>query len=171
MAYTDANTVSNPTTGQPILAAWGDQIRTNQEFFIDPPACSVYASSAQSVSNVTDTQLTANSENYDNDSMHSTVSNTSRITCQTAGRFLAGATVNFGNNATGYRVVRLRVNGTTTYSGMNISAAAGGSNTIITVSRTLVLAASDYVEVQVVQSSGGALNVTLDEFFCLFQTR
>lgn len=31
MAYTDANTVQDPTSGERILSAWGDQIRTNQE--------------------------------------------------------------------------------------------------------------------------------------------
>lgn len=31
MAYTDPNTVQDPTSGERILSAWGDQIRTNQE--------------------------------------------------------------------------------------------------------------------------------------------
>lgn len=172
MAYTDANTVSNPTTGQPILAAWGDQIRTNQEFFVDPPACSVYASSAQSVATgASGVALTANSENYDNDSMHSTSTNTSRVTAQTAGRYLCIATVQFAANATGNRRVAFVVNGTTTHESTLIPAVQAVNSVVLTAPRSLVLAASDYVEVSVWQTSGGNLNVTLLEFAAMFQTR
>ena len=36
-AYTDAQTIHNPAVGTAPPAAWGDQIRTNQEFFYRPP--------------------------------------------------------------------------------------------------------------------------------------
>lgn len=172
MPYTDANTISNPTTGQPILAAWGDQIRTNQEFFVDPPACSIYNSTTQSIATgATGTALNANSEYYDNDSMHSTVSNTSRITIQTAGRYLFIATVQFAANATGNRRLAFVVNGTTTHESQLIAATTSANSVVLTAPRSLVLAASDYVEVVVWQTSGGNLNVTLLEAAAMFQTR
>ena len=37
MAYADARTIHDPTTGQVIPAAWGDQICDNQDFFATPP--------------------------------------------------------------------------------------------------------------------------------------
>lgn len=171
MAYTDANTVSNPTTGQPILAAWGDQIRTNQEFFIDPPGCSVYNSSAQSLANNTGTVLTANSENFDNDSMHSTSVNTSRITIQTAGRYLVIAAVSFSANSTGNRQVNFKKNGSGVAGGSLLDNSGASNSTAIVQVQSLVLAASDYVEVEATQRSGGNLNTTLSEFAAFFMTR
>lgn len=171
MAYTDANTISNPTTGQPILAAWGDQIRTNQEYFIDPPGCSVYASSAQTVGTGTSgTDLTANSENFDNDSMHSTSTNTARITIQTAGRYLLTATVAFATSSTGNRRVGFKVNGSTDLGGF-IGAGIASNSAVYTATRVAVLAAGDYVTTSVWQTSGGNLSVTLDEFAAMFMTR
>jgi hypothetical protein len=142
--YVDIQTVHNPATGTVAPAAWGDQIRDDLEFLIDPPGCSLFHSTTQSVPNDTGTQLAANSESYDNDAMHSTVSNTSRITCQTAGRYLFTATIEYSANATGRRAANLFRNATTIVNGSNTTA-INGAATFVTVTRTLVLAASDFV--------------------------
>lgn len=170
MPYTDPQTVLNPTAGQPMTAAWGDTVRDDLEFLIDPPQCSVYASGVQSVANNSTTTLTADSENYDNDSMHSTVTNTSRITFTTAGRYEVFANVNYAANSTGYRRLSFLLNGTTTYGGQTVAAAPTVA-TRLAATRTIVAAASDYVEVQVVQTSGGNLDVTMDEFRAKYESR
>lgn len=170
MPYVDPNSVHNPTAGQAIPAAWGDQVRDDLEFFADPPQASVYNSAAQSVSNATTTTMTANSENYDNDTMHSTASNTSRIVAQTAGRFEGFANVEFAADSDGYRRVSFLVNGTTSVGGQTVAAAPTVS-TRLSATRTFVLAASDYVEVQVAHTAGGALDVTLDEFRLKWESR
>ena len=171
MPYVDPQTVNNPTAGQPIPAAWGDVVRDDLEFLIGPPACSVYASAAQVVADgISTVALTANSERFDNDSMHSTATNTSRITATRAGRYLFIATVQFAANATGNRRMAFRVNGTTTYESTLVGATA--TNSIVTTAPAMfTLAATDYVECMVWQTSGGNLNVTLLEFGATFLTR
>lgn len=172
MALVDLATVQTIATGQPFLAATLQQIRDNFEFLADPPACSVYNSAAATLSSSVSLQtLSANSENFDNDSMHSTSSNTSRITIQTDGRYLVFGSVNFAANTSGRRALAFVVNGSTTYN-------VGGAHPVQTANsmamsgvRAVVLTAGDYVELQVVQSSGGDLDVTLSEFAVFWMTR
>jgi hypothetical protein len=174
VSYVDLNTIHNPATGTIAPASWGDQARDNFEFLIDPPMCSVYASTAQAVATGTSTALTADSENYDSDAMHSTVSNTSRITAQEDGRYELTAMV-FYAAGTGRRVTSFLVNGTTALNGdSRVSAVTGGAAGVtdqVSISRTVTLTAGDYVEVRVNQNSGGNLNVTLDEFTVKFEAR
>lgn len=170
MPYVDPNTVHDPVTGTVAPAAWGDAVRDSLEFLIDPPLCNVFNSAAQSVPNDTSTAMTANSERDDNDAMHSTVSNTSRITAQTAGRYLVTCAVVFAANATGRRAVDFRVNGTTTHNVLS-SLPISTNSLAITGSRLLTFAAGDYVECMSYQNSGAALNVTLNEFGAVFLTR
>ena len=47
MPYVDPQTIDNPTAGNPIPAAWADQVRNNLEFLIAPPTCSVYTNPTQ----------------------------------------------------------------------------------------------------------------------------
>lgn len=173
MAYVDPQSVHNPATGAVAPAAWGDTVRDCLEFLIDPPACSVYNSAAQSVANGTaQVVLNANSENFDNAAMHSTVTNPSRITIQTSGRYLIGCTVLYDADVDGRRVTQFLINGATVLFGdvrnANISAAVTPR---ASVTRTYVFTAGDYVEVTASHNSGAALDVTLNEFFALFLTR
>lgn len=171
MAYADLNTLHNPATGTIPPASWGDQARDNLEFLIDPPACSVYHNTTQTIATGTTLLvLAANAENYDNNAMHSTVTNNSRITAITAGRYRIGVVLSWAANATGNRATAFRVNGTTDYV-VDIRVGTATNSTAISGSRTLVLAANDYVEVFVWQSSGGNLDVTVSEFAAKFETR
>lgn len=171
MAYADLNTIHNPTAGQVPPASWGDQIRDNFEFLIDPPACSVYNSAAQTIANATTTSMTADSENFDNNSMHSTSTNTSRITFTTAGRYLCFATVQFAADVDGVRNVKFRINGATEYECVQVPAVSSVSSIVITATRAFVFAASDYVECRVSHTAGNNLSVTLLEFGATFLTR
>lgn len=172
MAYVDIATLQTIAAGQPLSAATVQQIRDNGEFFIDPPACSIFNNGTQNVtSGGGNTVLTADSENYDNNSMHSTASNTSRITIQTAGRYLLIATIVFPANASGFRRGSILHNGTTSYGGLSGIVDSSNSGVRLTSVRTLVLAASDYVEATAHQTSGSTLAVTLEEFVAIFLTR
>jgi hypothetical protein len=169
--YVDPNLVHNPTTGAVAPAAWGDVVRDDLEFLIDPPVCSVFNSTVQSVANNTVAAMLANSENFDNDAMHSTVSNTSRLTIQTAGRYLFIATMLFAIDVDGFRSVKFQVNGTgTIYESSRFPAVI--SNTMVATGvRSLSLAAGDYVEAFAHHTAGAALDVTLLEYFASFETR
>lgn len=169
MPYVDPNTVHNPSTGTVAPAAWGDVVRDDLEFLIDPPACSVFNSGNQSVPTATVTVLTANSEFFDNDGMHSTVTNNSRITAQTAGRYLTMSAVSFATG-TGSRTVSFLLNGSSTLNAILLPAVSGNVTRVVAL-RLITLAAGEYVETRVSQDSGGGLDVALVEFGATYLTR
>jgi hypothetical protein len=170
MPYVDPNTIHNPATGTIAPAAWGDVLRDDLEFLIDPPACDVFNSSAVSVNNATETILNADSERFDNDAMHSTASNTSRITIQTAGRYYVRAAVGFAGDADGNRRITFLINGTT--ASIRLDQGPGTSGSIILGAfGDFILSAADFIEVRVLHAAGAALNVTLHSFAATFITR
>ena len=59
------------------------------------------------------TNLTFDTERYDTDNFHSTVSNTDRLTVPKAGKYLLYAGFRFAVNGTGYRQIFIRLNGAT----------------------------------------------------------
>lgn len=126
---------------------------------LDPvvPQARVYNSANISISNNTVTALTFNSERFDNGDLHSTSSNTDRLTAPVTGLYAFGATVQFASNATGRRQVTLTVNGTEVAADERVP--VNGAVTIISVSSAWQLTAGDIVRVAVFQTSGGALNV------------
>lgn len=141
------------------------------------PSCRVYNSANISINNATITPLTFNSERWDTDTLHSTSSNTGRITVTRAGRYAFGCSIAFASNATGYRWIAFRLNGTTTYFGGDLRNAANGSSTEFCLGGVeWVMAATDYVEVVAYQTSTAALNVITTatsiltpEFWCEYR--
>jgi len=124
--------------------------------------CQAYNSTSQSISNSTDTAVTFNSENFDTDGFHSTVSNTDRMTIPSgkAGKYLIIGYASWTNNATGYRQAQLLKNGSQLFSGYFDIASSG--STVATANNPVMvadLAVGDYITMQVNQSSGGALNI------------
>lgn len=170
MPYVDPNVILNPSTGDIIPASLLDQYRENFEFLISPPQCSFGHSTTQNIATSTWTVLSGNTENYDTDGMHSTVTNNSRATVNTAGKYIIIAQSLFAANVTGIRQMRLIVNGSTSYDVANMNPVAG-TGTRINGSRSLALSAGDYVEVEVWQNSGGNLATNLDECVATFKSR
>jgi hypothetical protein len=105
--------------------------------------------------------LTFDSERYDTDSIHSTTANTGRLTVTTAGKYHITGQASFASNSTGARGLFVRLNGTTELAHVRQSAVGGTDITILNVSTTYDLAATDYVELLAYQTSGGSLNVTV----------
>lgn len=161
MGYVDPNTIHNPATSSVAPASWGDTVRDDLEWLVDRPGCAVYNSATQNVSTSSNTTLTAGSELYDLDSMHSTVTNTSRITATTAGKYRMNGVVEWDSDATGRREIYLLVNGSTAHVVSVAAAVSGGTQTF---EKILTLAAGDYVEVRVWQNSGGTRTPTLRQF-------
>lgn len=125
------------------------------------PSCRVYNDVAISVANTSNVALTFNQERWDAQAMHSTSSNTGRITIPTGwgGKYRITGHVEFAANATGTRWVGIRVDGST-FIAIQQSQNAGGSDPVrLTVSTDYVLAATQYLELVCYQSSGGSLNV------------
>lgn len=119
----------------------------------------VYNSANISIPTNDHTALTFDSERYDTDTIHDLVTNPSRLTCKTAGKYLIISGIRFDGNVAGYRVNQIRLNGATliavlSHSNLDIQ----GQNMI--ASTIYDLAVDDYVEAVIYQNTGGDLNVT-----------
>jgi hypothetical protein len=122
-----------------------------------------YNSGNISVNNTTWTALTFDSERWDTDGIHSVAANTSRLTCQTAGKYLIVGQARFASNAGGdARVLRIRINATTKIAAVAFSDLNGNFNADCVLGTVYDLGVGDYVEVEAYQDSGGALNITAD---------
>lgn len=125
-----------------------------------PPYCCLYQSANISIATSGTAQaLTFDSEVVDNLSMHSVVTNTSRINVPAdgSGMYLIGGAVRFATNATGYRQLEFRINGTTAHIARYPST-GGATQTYVSAAFMYPLSDYDYVELWVAQTSGGALN-------------
>lgn len=133
--------------------------------------CRVTNSSDQSIDHNTSTALTFNTEYFDTDSMHSTVSNTSRITITTAGKYVVGGQVRWAyNNDTGRRNMFILLNGNTQIMyEARPPVQQTNVRTDLTGCTIYNFSASDYIELWVLQNSGGSLDaVSVGEFAPVF---
>lgn len=120
----------------------------------------VYNDANISVAHNTPQALTFNSERWDVGDLHSTASNTSRLTAPITGLYHIGGSFRFAANAAGQRLIQINLNGTVAIdsrdSGQTPNAAIPPRMGIDTIYR---LTRGDYVELVAFQTSGGALNV------------
>jgi lysophospholipase L1-like esterase len=112
----------------------------------------------QNISNAVFASISFSTEDNDTDGIFDIASPT-RLTCKTAGFYNLFATANFASNATGFRVVTFRVNGSL-YIGQNYQNAVNGISHYTSVSTACYLNVGDYVEVQVYQTSGALLSLS-----------
>jgi hypothetical protein len=116
----------------------------------------VYNDAAITIGNSAFTTLTFNQERFDTDAIHSTSSNTGRLTATTAGVYSIGASVEWAGDPT-EGGMKFFLNGTTTIAFTTIVSTdvrrwfQGGL--------IYKLSATEYITVQVFQGSGGDLNV------------
>jgi hypothetical protein len=146
---------SGETTGLKWAAAGGGGSST----FV---GCKVFIGAAQSIANATLVTVTYSNEEFDTDGFHSTSSNTDRITIPSGkdGYYLVNWTVNFADNATGYRTSQVLKNGLRIGYG-NWTDAISGDPTVTSNSVILNLDAGDYLTIQVAQTSSGSLNLSV----------
>lgn len=168
MAYSDPQTTHNPATGTSPPAAWGDAVRDDIVWLAGDatsgggkPMCRVYHNASQSVATATWTSLAFNSERYDVGSMHSTVTNNSRITIPSGGGgvYHISGQATFANDATGGRLIRVKLNASTVILGEILFPASSSFSTGMAVAGDYKLSAGDYLTLEVYQSSGGILSV------------
>ena len=117
-------------------------------------------SSGETIPSSSSTTLTYNTEDFDTANLHSTTSNTSRLTAPVAGKYLITASAEWTNNTSGRRILILELNGTTQIMRDSVSpnndSGIGPEQSVETVYQ---LAAGDYVEVIAYQDSGSSLAV------------
>lgn len=128
----------------------------------DPPRCRVYNSASISLAHNTPTALTFDTETLDDGGLHSTSVNTSRITVPSdgAGWYSIGGCVRFAANTTGYREIKVQLNGATDLAIMRVPNSGATDDVRVTIHTEYPLAVGDYVELVATQNSGGALNAT-----------
>lgn len=126
------------------------------------PHCWALHSTTQSLANNSWDPLSLDTDGVDVGAMHSTVTNTSRITIPTGqgGYYAIVAQVGFALNSTGIRGVGIRLNGSSILHSQILPAYNTGAELhTIQASFHHTAAAGDYYEVVAFQTSGGALNV------------
>lgn len=161
MAWTNPTTRS---TGTLITASiWNVDLVDNLTYLKSGRfRCGAVRSGVQSITSATWTSVALNGTDiFDVGTMHDPVTNNTRLTVPStgAGDYLLGGFADFAPSAGGtVRGVRFRKNGTTAqqYEGRAYPFASGVS--LVYIWMIVTLANSDYVEMQVYQDSGGALD-------------
>jgi len=140
-----------PSAGNTIRASDVNLVR-------DPPACRVYNSANLSIVNTTVTTVTYDSERWDTDTMHSTSSNTSRITFTTAGLYLVGFHGRLDSGTDYSRAYAdIYLNGATVIARYDRRATTNDvRDPAMEVVTKYKFAAADYVEARVLQTNGAA---------------
>lgn len=122
--------------------------------------CVVYNNGTQAINNDTTTNVTFDSEELDTGALHSTASNTDRITIPAGagGIYLVIGRVSFAGNSTGYRQLRLVDTGTDIHI-VNVTPVSATDATLVEISTIVSLSAGDYITMSAYQNSGGSLNI------------
>lgn len=114
--------------------------------------------SAIVISTGTQTILPFNTEVFDDNDLHDTVTNNSRLTAVVAGRYFISAGISWGGVSTGNREIHIKLNGGALIA-LRKSGALMADLYIQGVSTIYNLAANDYVEVQVWHNRGVNLSI------------
>ena len=142
-------------------ARLNQDLRDNVAFLANPPKVRAYNSAAISTTTATATLITLDSERYDTDTMHSTATNTGRITFTTAGTYRYTARIAFASGAGDYREVKIRLGGATDIDLDSRGVAGGGNYTTCICTGEYAFTAGQYIEMFAYQNSGGNLNVVV----------
>lgn len=147
------------TVGELLTASkLNSYLRDAIAFLLSPPYGAFQRTTSLSIANTTTTNVGWDLEVADTDGAHSTVTNSDRFTCQTAGLYENVVAIPWVGNATGVREINFGVNGVSSYAGSRLVPTAAVSF-VNSASKPLPLSVGDYVNVKAWQSSGGALSI------------
>lgn len=163
MAWTAPRTWVTGET--PTAAQFNAHVRDNLNFLYSPPSCRVYHNAAQAATTAVALTVALNSERFDNDTMHDTVTNNSRITFTTAGHYIVIGDIEFAANATGVRVVGISHSSAGILAETEYAEVSAAGVSVLNVSTMYAMSAADYVTIFAYQNSGGNLNVNSDTAF------
>lgn len=124
-----------------------------------PPRCQAIQLVAQSIPNGVQTSITLDSEDEDTDGIHSTVTNTNRLTIVTPGTYEFSGQVVMTANATGTRDARILKNTIAPNGLRKVEVPNATVSTQVLLGPVSVsCVAGDIFELAITQTSGGALN-------------
>jgi len=144
------------------MVSAGEVIRASD---VAVQACRVTHTTTQSIPNGSaGTVVSFNDESFDTDAMHSTVTNNSRITINTAGIYTVGFSGSLAAAADYTRTFSVvRINGTTDITRQQNNVGTATSLTqFLDVNTVHQFVAGDYIEVLVGQSNGAAASRNLE---------
>ncbi|KKN31635.1 hypothetical protein LCGC14_0821840 [marine sediment metagenome] len=125
------------------------------EDVIFPPTVRV-TNGAQIISNNITTTFTFDTETWDTDGMHSTASNTSRLTVKTTGKYRYSAHIRWDAHGTGVRAIRILLNNATVINQI-VTNDTPNDAVDMQITGTYELSIGSYIELQGFQNSGGNL--------------
>ncbi len=165
MPYSDLVTIHDPATGTTPPVSWGDAIRDNFEYLVDPPRCGL-SGFATTCGTGSFTTLDAGVETYDTAAFHTGTSNQMVIPTGLGGTYLIGARVKWDANATGTRNIGLYLNGADSEPFCAYAAApTAATDTVQSGVLIMSLAATNTISLRGRQHSGGALDATVLGFW------
>lgn len=125
------------------------------------PTCRAYATAQQTIGSASQTPINFPAENFDTDTMHDNVTNNSRITIKTAGKYVIAGMAMWNPFVANRVFSRIVLNNTTNLTGAEES---GNNLAFLTQSLSAIytFAVNDYVELQVYQNSVGNQNTYQD---------
>lgn len=154
MAYSSPATV---VTGTTITSAWGNSVKTAADYLANPPACRVYHAATQAFASGTEASLAFNTERFDTNTMHDTVTNNGRITFNTAGLYIVGANIEFAAAADyNWAYAYLRLNGTGTVGSQSVGDYDTSDAVRLNPCGVWKFAVGDYIEVRAAQNNAAA---------------
>lgn len=154
------------TTGNALTAAqMNTYVRDNTNFLFSPPSCSVQRGA--DLTGITSTSTLsavpfapAGGVDWDTDpTMHSNTTNPSRITVHTAGLFHVSGGGKWAIASGGARYMAIRKNGGSNDLCNDSRLPLASDNSWQNVGADVSMAASDYIELYVAQTSGGSLTL------------
>lgn len=144
---------------RPTAAQFNAEFRDWITALANPPACRLYHSSTQTMNNGAFTTVAFNTEAYDTDGMHDTVTNNSRITINKAGLYVIQSCLAVPGDADGERITEFLINGSieAAFERRGANVTTGGDILPLTLVRKF--AASDYIECRFYHTAGANLTM------------
>jgi hypothetical protein len=177
--WTGDGSEGSPYVLLPVISADPDQLLScgadgllaeTPDVLLIPPAVQAYNTNHLTIANNTLTTVTLNTENYDTDTMHSTSSNTGRLTFNQPGTYIVTFVCAWNKHVTGDRIAQIRKNGVDILAYESKRSSANSADLIvghcITVEDDFI--ATDYVEARVQHTSGGNLLLLSESYSPFF---
>ena len=134
------------------------RLQARLKYLYVPPRGESRRSGNLSIANNTAVAVTMQAEVHDNDAIVDIAGAPTRLTIKTAGFYHVYARMTWAANGTGFRWGYVRMDGSKTLGG-NVGGANGIFETYVNVSFVREFAVGEYLELMVLQTSGGALNL------------
>lgn len=127
-------------------------------------SCRIYADGTTVLPDNSYAAIQFNQERFDEDTMHDTVTNNTRITIKTAGKYMVGGTAKCSTAVTLFTyIIGVRLNGAT-YIAKDLvyPRAETLSSAVLTISTFYDFEVNDYIELMFLQNSNGASSTEVD---------